>query len=138
MLRRAILSSVEPGFDRAIEEFNHGDYFAAAEAFDHVLAAAQPDLRDLIGALNRIAAALHLRFERGGRRGSLNLISQALLALEDYRPGRAGIDVERLCAEVAAFAEELRAAPHDETGGLRHRARLFVERRRAPKINRAA
>jgi predicted metal-dependent hydrolase len=130
---------VKTGFDRAIEMFNRGDYFAAAEAFEHAIANADPDLRELIGALNRIAAALHLRFERGGQRGSLNLFAQALLTLEDYRPARAGIDIdiERLCVEIAAFADELRTAPRDETGGLKHRARLFVERRRAPKINRA-
>jgi len=128
---------VKTGFDRAIEMFNRGDYFGAAEAFEHTIANADPDLRELIGALNRIAAALHLRFERGGQRGSLNLFAQALLALEDYRPARASIDIERLCAEIAAFADELRTAPRDETGGLKHRARLFVERRRAPKINRA-
>jgi predicted metal-dependent hydrolase len=128
---------VKTGFEGAIEMFNRGDYFGAAEAFEHATADADPDLRELISALNRIAAALHLRFERGGQRGSLNLFAQALLALEDYRPARAGIDVERLCAEVSAFADELRTAPRDETTGLKYRARLFVERRRAPKVNLA-
>jgi predicted metal-dependent hydrolase len=122
--------------ERAIEVFNRGEYFDAAEAFEHALARAEPEVKELIGALNRIAAALHLRFERGGFRGSLNLISQALMTLEDFRPERAGIDIERLCAEVGAFAEELRASPRDESEGLRRRARIFVEKRRAPKINR--
>jgi len=123
--------------ERAIDTFNRGDYFAAAEAFEYSINHADPELKDLIGALNRIAAAFHLRFERGGHRGCLNLLSQALVTLEDCPPEGAGIDLRRLCAEIGAFADELRAAPRDQGEGLRHRARLFVERRRAPKINRA-
>ena len=122
----------------AIESFNRGDYFAAAEAFERSGNSADDELKQLTGALNRIAAALHLRFERGGRRGALNLLSQAMLALEDLKPTRAGIDVGRLCDEIEAFADDLRASPRDEGEGLKHRARLFIERRRAPRINFAA
>jgi hypothetical protein len=121
----------------AITAFNRGLYFEAGERFEHALAEAAPELRDLVAALMRVAAALHLRFERGGRQASVNLISQALLMLEDLRPARAGIDVERLCAELAAMADEIRASPREEHEGLRHRARLFIERRRAPRINAA-
>jgi hypothetical protein len=92
-------------------------------------------LKDLASALNRIAAALHLRLERGGRQSSINLLSQAMLALDDMKPTRRGIDVERLCAELAAYTEEVRATPRSERDGLKHRARIFLERRRAPKIN---
>src|SRR5271170_814068 len=109
--------------ERAIDTFNRGDYFAAAEAFEYSINHADPELKDLIGALNRIAAAFHLRFERGGHRGCLNLLSQALVTLEDCPPEGAGIDLRRLCAEIGAFADELRAAPRDQGEGLRHRAR---------------
>ena len=121
--------------DEAIEAFNRGDYFKAAERFELAGQSADADLKDLIGALNRIAAALHLRFERGGRQSSINLMSQAMLALDDMKPGRAGIDLERLCAELTAYIEEMRTTPRDERDGLKHRARIFLERRRAPKIN---
>jgi predicted metal-dependent hydrolase len=129
---------VDADLRAAIESFNRGDYFAAAEAFERSGNSADDDLKQLAGALNRVAAALHLRFERGGRRGALNLLSQASLALEDLKPTRAGIDVARLCDEIAAFADDLRASPRDESEGLKHRARLFIERRRAPRINFAA
>jgi hypothetical protein len=129
---------VEPELKAAIESFNRGDYFVAAEAFERSGNGAGDDLKQLTGALNRIAAALHLRFERGGRRGALNLFSQAMLALEDLKPVRAGIDVGRLCAEIEAFSDELRTSPRDESEGLKHRARLFLERRRAPRISFAA
>ena len=125
--------------DEAIEAFNRGEYFDAAEKFELATRAADnddKDLKDLASALNRIAAALHLRFERGGRQSSINLLSQAMLALDDMKPTRRGIDVERLCAELAAYTEEVRATPRSERDGLKHRARIFLERRRAPKIER--
>jgi hypothetical protein len=129
--------SKESTLEQAIEAFNRGKYFDAAEMFELATRAADKDgdLKDLASALNRIAAALHLRFERGGRQSSINLLSQAMLALDDMKPARAGIDVERLCAELAAYTEEVRAAPRSERDGLKHRARIFLERRRAPKIN---
>ena len=123
--------------DEAIDAFNRGEYFDAAEKFELVTRSAvdNKDLKDLASALNRIAAALHLRFERGGRQSSINLLSQAMLALDDMKPARRGIDIERLCAELAAYTEEVRATPRSERDGLKHRARIFLERRRAPKIN---
>jgi hypothetical protein len=124
-----------PTLDEAIATFNRGDYFAAAEMFELAARTADNDLKALVTALNRIAAALHLRFERGGRQSSINLLSQAMLSLDDLKPTRAGIDVERLCAELAAYTEEIRSSPRTERDGLKHRARIFLERRRAPKIN---
>ncbi|HVA41802.1 MAG TPA: hypothetical protein VNF49_14130 [Candidatus Binataceae bacterium] len=123
--------------DQAIAEFNRGQYFKAGELFEHELGEAVSAPPEMVAALGRVAAALHLRFERGGRQASVNLISQALAVLEDFRPARAGIDVERLCAELAALADGIRASPREEREGLRYRARLFVERRRAPRINAA-
>jgi hypothetical protein len=122
-------------FRAAIAIFNRGSYFDAAELFERTAATAEPELRELIGALNRVAAALHLRFHRGGRQSSINLLSQAMLTLEDFKPARAGVDVERLCRELSAYTEELRTSPRIESSGVRHRARLFIERRRAPKIS---
>ena len=127
--------SQSPTLDDAIATFNRGDYFAAAEMFELAVRSADDDLKALITALNRIAAALHLRFERGGRQSSINLLSQAMLSLDDMKPSRGGIDVERLCAELAAYTEEIRSSPRSERDGLKHRARIFLERRRAPKIN---
>jgi hypothetical protein len=120
--------------DDAIAAFNRGAYFAAAEMFERLAADCPDDLKTLVGALNRVAAALHLRFERGGRQGSINLLSQAMLALDDLKPACGGIDVERLWVEVQALTEEIRAAPRGEPVGVRHRARVFLQRRRAPRI----
>ena len=124
------------GFERAIAAFNRGEYFDAAEGFEISLRAIDDaELKALVNALNQIAAGLHLRFERGGRQAAINLMSQAMLALDDMKPARAGIDVERLYDEVSALVAEIRAAPRDERDGLKHRARIILERRRAPRIN---
>jgi hypothetical protein len=130
------LLSDYPDLVRGIDSFNRGEYFDAAAMFEQSLGAVDADLKDLVTALNRIAAAMHLRFERGARQGSINLLSQALMSLEDLKPARGGIDIERLFAEVDAFTAEVRAAPRQERDGLKHRARIFMERRRAPTISR--
>jgi predicted metal-dependent hydrolase len=121
-------------FEQAVEAFNRGRYLEAAETFENVTAEAGDDLKPLAAALNGVATALHMRFRRGGRQATVNLLSQAMLALEEMRPERAGVDVAILFDEIAAYTEAVRATPRDERDGVRHRARLFVERRRAPKI----
>ena len=118
----------------AIATFNRGRYFDAAEQFERAIATADTEFKEMVGALNRVAAALHLRFHRGGRQASINLLSQAMLTLEDFKPARAGVDVERLYAELSAYTDELRASPRDELTGIKRGARLFIERRRAPRI----
>ncbi len=127
-------------FEDAIAAFNRGAYFEAAEMFETASRAAgdgdDNDLKALIVAFNQIAAALHLRFERGSRQASINLMSQAMIALDELKPARGGFDVERLFVELTAYTEELRAAPRGEHDGLKHRGRIFLERRRAPKITR--
>ena len=122
--------------EAAIEEFNRGEHFAAAELFENAAAQSDDAGKGFIVALNRIATGLHLRFERGGRQAAINLFSQAMVTLEEFKPSRDGIDVETLAAEMHAYTEEIRATPKDEGEGMKHRARLFLERRRAPKIRR--
>jgi len=125
-----------PTVDDAIEAFNRGEYFEAAEMFEAAAQAADADFQAIAGALGRVAAALHMRFERGGRQGAINLLSQAMIALDEMRPVRGGIDIEQLYAEISAYTEEVRATPRDERDGMKRRARMFLERRRAPKIAR--
>ena len=122
----------------AITAFNRGAYFDAAGLFEDATRSAPPELRELTGALNRVAAGLHLRFERGGRQASINLLSQALIVLEDFRPALAGIDVDRLYVDINSFVEVVRSSPRGESAGLKHRARLIIERHRAPRINAAS
>lgn len=133
----AALTPMQEKIEEAVTAFNHGEYFEAAECFEGALAGTSDELHNLLIALSRVAAAFHLRFERGGRQSSINLISQALQVLDELRPASAGIDVERLYVELNAMVDEIRASPREERQGMRYRARLFVERRRAPRINAA-
>jgi hypothetical protein len=132
-----VYSEGVPSLDDAIAAFNRGDYFDAAELFEYSAHDVDADLKDLVGVLNRIAAAMHMRFERGTRQAAINLLSQAMLTLDELKPERGGIDTARLFDEIYAFTEDIRAAPRDERSPLKHRARIFLERRRAPKISRA-
>src|SRR6516162_3903576 len=132
-----VLVRVSTSLDDAVAAFNRGEYFDAAELFEKSAVAIAPDLKDLAGALNRIAAAMHLRFERGGRQATINLLSQAMLTLDDMKPAKGGIDTERLFDEIYAFTEEIRAVPRDERSGLKHRARIFLGTPRALKTIRA-
>jgi predicted metal-dependent hydrolase len=137
MVRDAEISPVDlpAALKQAIETFNRGDYFAASEQFESFGYTADEELKNMVGALHRIAAGLHLRFARGGRQATINLLSHAMMSLDELRPSHAGIDVERLYNELAAFTDEIRASPREyEAGALRHKTRLFVERRRAPKV----
>jgi hypothetical protein len=127
---------VNSHLEAAIEEFNRGDYIQAAELFENAAAEYDGAGKTFAVALNRIATGLHLRFERGGRQAVINLFSQAMLTLDQMKPSRNGVDIELLLTELHAYTEELRATPKDEGEGMKHRARLFLERRRAPKINR--
>jgi hypothetical protein len=123
--------------DEAIDAFNRGGYFEAAEMFEYAGRDCSDELLVLAQSFNRVAAALHLRFERGGRQAAINLMSQAMAALDDLRPERAGLDIDGLCIELHAFTEEIRATPREPAAGIGGRAKMFLERRRAPKIRRA-
>ena len=121
-------------FELAIGRFNRAEYLEAGELFETMTHSSAPELKELLDALTRISAALHLRLERSGRQSCINLLSQAMLLLEDLKPSRGGIDVTKLFDEINLFTDELRATPRDEANGLKRRARLFLERRRRPKI----
>jgi predicted metal-dependent hydrolase len=74
--------------------------------------------KKFLAALIQIATALHLRFERGGGRGTRNLLVQALMALEDFRPSYSGVDVERLHSELESYAERVEEQKGEEAGWL--------------------
>jgi predicted metal-dependent hydrolase len=112
---------------RGIDLFNRRDFFASHELFEALWREAAAAERPLYEALVQLATALHLRFNRGGQRGSVNLLTQALVHLEDLRPVAGGIDTAGLYEEVSGYVERLRAEPGAST---------WLERLRAPKIRR--
>jgi predicted metal-dependent hydrolase len=69
--------------------------------------AAPAEERAFLEALVQLAAALHLRTRRGATRGSVHLLAQALVLLEDHRPAAYGLDVDALVSDFGAFREWL-------------------------------
>jgi len=113
-------------FERGVSLFNRRAYFESHEVWEDIWNVAEDRERKFLGALIQMAAALHLRFERGGGRGTRNLLVQALTALEDYRPTHYGVDVERLYVELAAYTERVEERKESAAG--------WLDRWLAPKI----
>ena len=113
---------------RAVTLFNRQEYFAAHELLEDVWRDASEQDRSLYDAIIRIATALHLRTQRGGGSGCVNLLQQALLRIDDLRPSCAGVDTAALYADVSAYLERIRRA-----GPV-----TWLERRRLPRIHLAA
>lgn len=109
----------------AVALFNRRDYFGAHEVLEEVWARVGAEERPLYEAMIRIATALHLRLNRGGQRGSVNLLQQALVRLEDLRPECGHIDTAALYDDVSAYLERLRVHPGPAT---------WLERFRVPTI----
>lgn len=105
-------------FRRGVDLFNRREYFASHEAWEEIWRAAPEREKKFLGALIQVATALHLRFERGGGRGTRNLLVQALMALEDYRPEYEGVDVARLHEEIRSYAERVEEQKGGEAGWL--------------------
>ena len=114
-------------FERGIELFNRRAYFECHEVWEGLWqeASAEED-RKFLEAMMRVAAALHLRFERGGGRSTRNLLFQAMMTLEDFRPDHRGIDVARFHEELSTYAERVEEKKTTEAG--------WLDRWLAPKI----
>ena len=104
--------------ERGVALFNRRAYFDSHEVWEELWRAANERDKKFLGALIQMAAALHLRFERGGGRGTRNLLVQALTALEDFRPSHLGIDVERLHAELTSYTERFEERKESAAGWL--------------------
>ena len=105
--------SAEDAVRRGARLFNLGRYLAAQAVWEDAWRAAVEE-RPLLEALVQLAAALHLRTRRGATRGAVHLLAQALVLLEEFRPRAAGLDVDALVADFAAYREWVAAVdrPH--------------------------
>lgn len=110
---------------QAVALFNQRNYFGAHELLEELWRQVPEEDQPLYEAMIRIATALHLRFNRGGQRGSLNLLQQALVRLEDLRPACGDINTAALYDDVSAYVERLTSDLGPAT---------WFERFRVPKI----
>lgn len=113
-------------FYDALQQYNRGDYLSAQETLESVHAASEAADQGLVKALLMLACAMHLHFNRGGGRGTLNLLRQSLIAFDDYRPSHRGVHVDELYDALDAYVQDLqdRSKP-----GAR-----FLDRWLAPRI----
>ena len=112
--------------ERGAALFNRRAYFESHEVWEDLWQVSEERDKDFVGALIQMAAALHLRFERGGGRGARNLIVRALTTFEGFRPAYQGVDVERLYGELEAYAGRIEERKELEAG--------WLDRWLAPKI----
>ena len=113
-------------FKDGITLFNRREYFACHEVLEEAWQKATEEDRKFYEGLIQLATALHLRFHRGGYIGTINLLTQALRHLEDYRPQYQRIAVDTLYREIETYLEELRSSKRERAS--------FFERFRAPRI----
>lgn len=116
----------EQRFYEALRQYNRGDYLDAQEMLERVHAECEAADQGLVKALLMLACGMHLHFNRGGGRGTLNLFRQSLIAFDDYRPSRRGVQVDELYDALDAYVQDLQER---SKAGAR-----FLDRWLAPRI----
>ena len=111
----------------AVRLFNRRAYFDCHQLLEEIWREADAPDKALYEALIRLSTGLHLWFHRGGGQGAVNLWTQALMRLEDFRPEAQGIDVARLYSDVDRRVQDLKTDPTPGVG--------LVERWKAPRIH---
>lgn len=111
----------------AITLFNRGEYFTCHQLLEEVWHEATDEEKAFYEGLIRLATGLHLRFNRRALQGAINLLTQGLMRLEDYRPTHQGVDVARLYDDIEAHLNDLQASHRPRTG--------FFARWRVPRIH---
>ncbi|MBX3027292.1 DUF309 domain-containing protein [bacterium] len=110
----------------AVDRYNRGDYLVAQEALESLFNRLPGDDQPLVRALMTMATAMHLHFRRGGGRGVLNLLRQAMVTLDEIGPEREGVATGELFEAAQAYLQELE--------GRRKPGAGFFDRWLAPKI----
>jgi hypothetical protein len=118
---------MHPKLREAIALFNHREYFRCHEVLEEIWHAAISEDKAFYEGLIRLSTGLHLRFNRRAPQGAINLLTQALMRLENYRPTHHSIDVARLYTDIDAHLQDLKASKNPQAG--------FFERWRVPRIH---
>lgn len=93
---------------KAIEEFNGGDWFQCHETLEELWVGEKGELRDFYQGLLQVAVALH-HWRNGNLKGALGLLRKGSECLSRVAPACQGVDVARLLAEAGALEQELAA-----------------------------
>jgi predicted metal-dependent hydrolase len=118
---------MHPRLKDAIALFNRREYFNCHQVLEEIWQQAVEEDKTFYEALIRFATGLHLRFHRRGTQGAINLLTQGMMQIENYRPTYHGINVARLYEEIDTHVSDLKSAKSPEPG--------FLERWRVPRIH---
>ncbi|HBA89320.1 MAG TPA: DUF309 domain-containing protein [Geobacter sp.] len=106
---------------KAIDEFNSGDWFECHETLEELWVGEKGELRDFYQGVLQIAVALH-HWRNGNFKGAATLLKGGSDCLRRVSQPCQGVDVARLLAETGLFREELLAAGEERmsevAGGL--------------------
>ena len=117
---------MHPKLKDAVALFNRREYFACHEILEEIWHEAAEEDKNFYEGLIRFATGLHLRFNRRAPQGAINLLTQGLMRIENYRPAHHGVNVAQLYDEIDAHINDLKSAKNPQAG--------FFERWRAPRI----
>jgi len=98
--------------DRGIVLFNIGDFFTAHEVWEEAWRTHAGEPAYLLHGLIQVAAGF-VKLQRGEPRGAAANLDKGARKLEQFLPGRYGLDLTRLLASVTAWiatAEAMTAA----------------------------
>jgi len=121
---------MHPKLREAVTLFNRRAYFDCHQTLEEVWHEASDDDKSFYEGLIRLATGLHLRFNRGGTQGTINLLTQGLMRLENYRPAHQEIDVARLYDDMDTYVTNLKTTKITQVG--------FLESWRMPRIRLVA
>lgn len=93
---------------KAVREFNSGDWFACHETLEELWVGEKGELRDLYQGVLQIAVALH-HYSNGNLKGALGLLRKGGACLSRVSSICLNLDVARLMADAARMHEALSA-----------------------------
>lgn len=102
----------DPRYLEGIEHFNACDFFEAHEVWEDVWKDYHGPDRNFYKGLIQTAVCLH-HFGNGNIRGAKKLYHSSRAYLEEYRPLRLGLDLEKLLREFEACLKEVIASTEE-------------------------
>lgn len=112
---------------KAIDEFNSGEWFECHETLEELWVGEQGELRDFYQGLLQIAVALY-HWRNGNFKGAVGLLQRGSDCLRRVSPRCQEVEVGRLIADAAVM--------HEALEGLGEERMDEVEARLVPRLHR--
>ncbi len=107
----------ESDFQRGIDEFNRGEFYACHDTFEALwMEAAESERRFYQGILQVAVGCYHL--QNANWRGAVTLLGEGTHRLRDYLPAHAGIEVASLRATSGQLLATLQQLAPEQVGEL--------------------